>query len=438
LKAAIEGVERGEYTGIVAANLKRLTRSRSGVEIWDRVEAVGGHVHCAAEGIDTSTVNGRFIRDIHLAEAVREREEHAERHAARRKATAEAGLWRVRQTPRGYQLAGPAGPDGRIRGQGRRLAKDDQADEVHQAFVDRAAGVATITDLASRLNMTPSGVRALLANRVYLGEIWDTDHVCRDAHEAIIDADTFDAVQKLRGRTRPPRSADKTPALLAGVIRCASCGHRMTRTSSSSKDRPATLTYACPRNHSGRRCPQPAAIACAIVDEHVTRLAIAELDRVRGHAGLGDALQTLREQRAAAEAELDAYLGAISVNDVGEKAFAAGAAKRRQAIDDALVAERRELALQPALVPLLQESAAAHWDQLEGHEKNVLLSALLDVVIVRPAGRGRRVPVDERVCVVRGGSGLRLPDRTRGSAMGIHPIRFEDIARPHVVGVPGP
>src|SRR4051812_25209016 len=54
LLAAIEGVESGRYTGIVVAYLSRLTRSRSGIEIWDRVERAGGHVHCAAENLDTS------------------------------------------------------------------------------------------------------------------------------------------------------------------------------------------------------------------------------------------------------------------------------------------------------------------------------------------------------------------------------------------------
>jgi DNA invertase Pin-like site-specific DNA recombinase len=64
--------------------MSRLSRSRSGIQIWERVEAAGGRLHCAHEDRDTSTPIGRLIRDIHLANAVREREEHAERHARRR------------------------------------------------------------------------------------------------------------------------------------------------------------------------------------------------------------------------------------------------------------------------------------------------------------------------------------------------------------------
>lgn len=69
LTAAVEGVESGLYTGIVVAYLSRLSRSRSGQAIWDRVEAAGGTIHCAKESLDTSTPNGGFIRDIHLANA---------------------------------------------------------------------------------------------------------------------------------------------------------------------------------------------------------------------------------------------------------------------------------------------------------------------------------------------------------------------------------
>src|SRR4051812_12419767 len=47
LLAAIEGVERGDFDGIVVAYLSRLTRSRSGLQIWERVEAAGGSIHCA-------------------------------------------------------------------------------------------------------------------------------------------------------------------------------------------------------------------------------------------------------------------------------------------------------------------------------------------------------------------------------------------------------
>jgi DNA invertase Pin-like site-specific DNA recombinase len=121
LRAAIEGVEAGMYDGIVVAYLSRLTRSRSGGTIWERVEAAGGTIHCAQENLDTSTANGRWIRDMHLANAVREREEHAERHEERRRKTIEAGVWKQRQVPLGYEFVGPPDDTGRYRGRARLL-----------------------------------------------------------------------------------------------------------------------------------------------------------------------------------------------------------------------------------------------------------------------------------------------------------------------------
>lgn len=431
LKAAIEGVERGEYTGIVAANLKRLTRSRSGIEIWNRVEAAGGHVHCAAEGIDTSTSNGRFIRDIHLAEAVREREEHGERHARRRKATAEAGLWRVRQTPRGYTFSGPADADGKFRGKARALTPDDGAESVRKAFRDRAAGK-SYSAIARDLHMTPGGVRAMLKNRVYLGEIWDTVHVCRNAHKPLIEEDLFNAVQQ--GGVRPGRIQSderRTPALLAGLVRCAACGHVMSRGKTGGR-----YAYICPANHSGERCPARAAISCHLLDPFVVDLALTELQQVQSRAGQGDALQDARTATANAERELSAYLSAVSAAAVGAEPFAAGAAERRDRLDAALEVERRLLATQPAAIPF-GATAAQHWKDLDVHERNALLRALLDVIVVRRAGgRGAAtVPLEHRVRVVRSGSGIQLPNRTRGRAMGLHPISFDDIAPPSVLGI---
>src|SRR3954452_2984409 len=278
LRAAIEGVERGDYTGVVVAYLSRLSRSRSGLAIWERVERAGGRVHCAHENLDTSTPNGRFIRDIHLANAVREREEHADRHAKRRRETVAAGIWRQHQTPRGYRFQGPADEDGRCRGKARRLLPGTDAEEVARIFRDRQAG-ASISSLARRLGMTTSGVRALLRNRVYLGELRDGAYVNADAQPPIVDAATFAAVQS--DASRPSRSFDG-PALLAGLVRCSGCGHVMSRATA------ARVVYNCPVLHSGARCPAPASVTAALLDAHVERIALAELERLSVSARRGE------------------------------------------------------------------------------------------------------------------------------------------------------
>jgi DNA invertase Pin-like site-specific DNA recombinase len=104
LLRAIEGVECGEFDGIIVAYLSRLGRNvREQLRAWDRVEAAGGRIVVVQEGIDTSTPNGRMHRTILLAIAEHEREQHGERFENLRRWATEAGIWQRRQTPRGYR-----------------------------------------------------------------------------------------------------------------------------------------------------------------------------------------------------------------------------------------------------------------------------------------------------------------------------------------------
>lgn len=399
LRDAIEGVERGEYSGIVVAYLSRLTRSRSGIEIWDRVERAGGHVHCAAENLDTSTPNGRFVRDIHLANAVREREEHVDRFAVRRRKTVDAGIWRQRQLPRGYTFSGPANTDGRFKGVARRLKVDPAgAEDVRTAARDVLAAVPVVR-IADRLKMTPAGVRAMLRNRVYLGELWDGGHTKRDehgqivlTHEPILDATTFDAVAvALKSTPRPARRVDDGPALLAGIVRCGSCGRLMTRKTS------ARVLYGCVVHHSGGRCEAPASITAARLDEHVEILARERYAtvRVRGDAvsdvGAAEGRLTdvrsgiARVVRTLAAAGLDENDAADELRDLRGQLRDAEQGLR----------EARARSLAPIAIP-----GDEAYRRLDAAGRNTALRGLVAEIVVERSGRGGRPDVAERVNVV--------------------------------------
>lgn len=423
LLEAILGVERGEYHGVVVANLKRLTRSRSGHLIWERVEGAGGRVHCARENLDTSTVSGRRMRDYSIADAVAEREEHSEQHAERRRKTVEAGVWRQKDPPLGYQFVGPA-VDGRCRGQARKLVPSDRADDVRRAFRARAAGVPQV-QIADRLGMTPSGARHLLKNDVYLGVLRDGDNVNAAAHPPLITRDEFDAAQ--RPTSRPPRSAGAVaPALLAGVIRCAGCGHVMTR------KRTARVVYGCAEHHSGARCPAPASITAAIVDAYVEKIALAELERLSVSASDGNGVEVARRRLADAKDEMSAFLKFTSARDEG---FVEGRAIRREAIEAAELELRAELG-RARVIPA-GGSGADIWIDLDVREQNQLLRSLVHAVVVeRAGGRGVQRPVEDRVRVLAHGSDVRLAERRGGAAAGIVPVRLPDFDDPDVLRVP--
>lgn len=393
LKAAVEGCEAGVYSGIVAANLKRLTRSRSGQEIWARVEAAGGSVHTAAEAIDTSSPNGRFMRDVFLADAVREREEHSERHAKRRAATVEAGMWRQHQLPLGYEFAGPA-VGGEFRGVARRLVPSKDAELVQWAFRQRAAGT-PLVKIAERLGMTPSGTRHLLRNRIYLGELRDGDTVNVGACEPLVDRGTFEAARV--DASRPARRVEDGPALLAGIVRCAGCGHVMTR------GRTATIVYRCGGLHSGGRCPAPASVTCHLLDGYVEGIALAEFERADVIRGDGDALERASRELEDAEQDVAAFLRYASPRDPG---FEDALNEHRARADGVRERFQRAMALNPTGGPRTLADAYREGDV---SERNRLLRGLLEAVVVTRAGRGRRVPVADRVDVFGFGADLDLP-----------------------------
>src|SRR3954462_10247074 len=120
--------------------------------------------------------------------------------------------------------------------------------------------------------MTASGVRALLRNRVYLGELRVGRHVNMAAHEPLVTEPQWEAAQS--SVSRPARSRTRETALLAGLVRCQACGHVMSRSLT------ASLVYSCHGRSSGGRCPSPTAITAALIDDHVSRIARHELERL--------------------------------------------------------------------------------------------------------------------------------------------------------------
>lgn len=406
LLAAIEGVEAGRYSGIVVANLKRLTRSRSGIAIWDRVEAAGGRIYTASENIDTSDPNGRFIRDIHLAEAVREREEHVDRFDNRRRAATEAGIWQRRQHPKGYVRDATT----------RRLVVDESgAREIVAAFEAKAAGEPVVS-IARRIGMTPSGVRQLLKNRVYLGELHVGRYSNLKAHPPIIDADLFRRAQP--NGVRPPRS-DKPVALLAALVRCQACGHKMTRGLSGGYS-----YYGCPRYHSGGECPAPSAVMCTVLDTFVEPIAVAELARLRTTVAEGNGAESARQRLADAEAETAAYLVVARATDPG---FAEGLQQRRGVEDAARDAVSASLAASPALA-----LPTDLYGELTPAERNQAMRAVLGAVVVaRAASRSARP--ESRVTVVKRGAPFELPVKRGGTPLGIVPLVVGDLHDEHVL-----
>lgn len=414
LHTAVLGVETGKYVGIVVAYQSRLFRNTVEEEaVFARVEAAGGDILIALDPVNNKTVDGRMVRRIKSAMNVAERERHAEAFEDAAREATRRGIWQRRQVPKGY--AKDPGT--------RKLVIDPvTAPAVHRAFTDRVAGKPIVT-IASDLGMSANGVRNLLRNRLYLGELRVRSYVNPAAHPALVDPDLFEAVQHAR-ITRPPKTK-RHPALLATLVRCAGCGHVMTRTGTA---------YVCPRNHSDGVCPEPAAITMRILDEHVERIALAELATLSTRRITDeDHIPRLRANVREAERELAAYLEAVAAAGISAESFAAGARKRQEAIDEARLEHADAVAAQPAHI---DGNAIAIWPDLDGSERNHLLCGLLEAVIVRKVGRGRVVPVAERTRVLTHGAGIFRSYSWAGRPLPLVAV-FPDADDPLVLRVPG-
>lgn len=405
LLRAVEGVEGGDFTGIVVAYLSRLGRNvAEQLRVWDRVEAAGGQIVAIREGVDTSTAAGRLHRNLLISIDAHEREQHAERFEERRRLATQAGIWQRRQTPRGYS-----------KGADRKLVLDGRAEPVRAAFRDYLGG-ASIVSIARGLEMSPSGVRQLLRNRVYLGELSVGQHTNREAHPPLIEASIFEATQERLDRNTRPGRTGREPALLAGLVRCQSCGHVMGRGQSN-----GGFAYVCRRVHSGGQCPRPAGIMTSRLDPYVEAVVLERLGDLEITDAPGGNVAEATAAREEAERELETFLLSVSAADIGAEAFGSGARQRREAVERATEAERAVLAQVGGITRL--SGGAGEWVGLSVHERNTVLRSLLKVVIVRPAGRGKTVAVEDRARVLSGDADVALIARQPG---GIVPLPFPD------------
>jgi site-specific DNA recombinase len=155
----------------------------------------------------------------------------------------------------------------------------------------------TIADLLNRKGYLPSGrarsgrwtregVRYLLTNRFYLGEVQHGDQYYPGQHEPLISREMWEQVQAIRARRGEGkgggRRADRL-YLLARLARCSKCGLRLTSQTSEGKGRKGheTQYYLCPAKRRSVDCPAggefaPAEEIDAQVAEFVSRLVLPD------------------------------------------------------------------------------------------------------------------------------------------------------------------
>ena len=230
LQRLLDDVRAGRIDIIVVYKVDRLTRSLLDFsKLVEAFDAAGTSFVSVTQSFNTTTSMGRLTLNMLLSFAQFEREVTAERIRDKIAASKARGMWMGGTPPLGY------------RPEGRSLAiVEDHAATVRDIFARyrRLGNVRLVAEelvaegigTPSRINgkgrgyggcaFTRGQLYSILRNPIYAGDIVHKGKVYPGNHAAIIDRETWDAVQgQLAANTRGLRTARKAnAALLAGLL----------------------------------------------------------------------------------------------------------------------------------------------------------------------------------------------------------------------------
>jgi DNA invertase Pin-like site-specific DNA recombinase len=242
LERLMKEVEAGKVDVVVVYKVDRLSRSLMDfAKLVQKFEERGVSFISVTQQFNTTTSMGRLTLNILLSFAQFEREIAAERIRDKVAAAKKKGKYTGGMPVLGYDVD---------RGTKRLVVNAEEAKTVRWVFA-RFLEIGSATRIMEELNERgvttkrwiskrgePYGglpwnkthLYRLLNNRVYVGDVHHKGTHYPGEHEAIIDGPMYDKVQMILAenhRARGNRTRCDTPAMLRGVIRCASCDSAM-------------------------------------------------------------------------------------------------------------------------------------------------------------------------------------------------------------------
>lgn len=379
---AMERVESGLTQGIVVAKLDRFGRSlKDGLVNIERIEAAGGTFVSVQDGLDLGTPTGKLVLRIMLSMAEWELDRVRGNWDTAKGQAVSRGCFISTWVPLGY-----------VRDDDGHLHPDPEAAPVvAEVFRRRAAGE-RIADLCRFLNAAEltsakgnkyfvnTSVSGILQSRAYLGESQNGQHLNTSAHEPLIDAPTWQAAQRPRAVHAVHTEAE--PALLTGLLRCASC--RLSLASGVGLKGRQTRRYRCCGHSGGGECPDPVRVSAPEIDPLVEDLFFRLLRRKKSSVSVGQTRRT-EDALTVAESDLTSYRDDPRfLRTLGAERFERGLRVRRRAVEDALLdlanLERRDAG---PTVPSADE-IEEQWPSLSMRERCALIRGVIDCVFVAP------------------------------------------------------
>jgi DNA invertase Pin-like site-specific DNA recombinase len=410
LGRAVEACAQGRAAGIVVAWQDRLSRENglATAEVWQALERAGVRFVAVGDGIDTASGDHELLFSIKAAIARDQWKRYRTNWVNARRNAIERGIHPSTYVAVGYRRNRV---EPRVRGAARagltreqrwadpvvgQLVPGGQAEQVRALFRLRAAGgswneCAKLMESAGVPNRKGepfwllSAVQAIIRNPVYRGEAYlrskgkqAGDFVNPEAHEPIVDAILWRKAQPKQGT--PRRSSEG--ALLAGILRCACCGRRLS---------PSGGYYRCrPRMVTGPECPAPASAPRVELEALVLR-GFFDWLAYRPLAAAPPDLAPLEQAVALAKADettwKEAALAGTVAPEVVGPAYDAAKARREQA-EKRLFEARQSAGLDDERLTL-----AERWATMTIPQRRRALQAFEVVAYI---ARGRQ-PLDERL-----------------------------------------
>ena len=285
MKRLLNDAKAGKFNIVMFKGISRFARStQEALDVLDRLKAKGLRVISYEENYDSEKENSNFMFTMHAAIAEYEAEKIGIRVRLGNKAKAQSGLW-VGMAPDGYKLVE------------RRLVVDETRKHIIETIFELYTAGAGGFKVAAHLNnkgwLTASGklwcsktVRDIICNEVYIGKIIynkTRQHRIRDyeseesgkkkwvrninsledwvivenAHEPLIEADTYTKAQNIMNRRRFKKDAPNVHHPFTGILFCVKCGQGMVCQKRSTKTK-IYRYYICKTYHKYGRghCPQ--------------------------------------------------------------------------------------------------------------------------------------------------------------------------------------
>ena len=306
LEAVMQRVKRGTVDGVVVARLNRFGRSMlDNARLFEQIREAGGALFSVVEGIDSRGAMGGLLANLFSAFAEYELETIRDNWSTARESAVKRGVHISSKVPTGYR-----------RGEGGRLKVDEKAaSAIVDVFRAKARGAswsecgailesAGVRTPYSGKHWAQGSLAKLIGNPVYLGQARSGEFSNPDAHQAIVDEDTWKVAQA----TKQPPQNGLGGALLSGLVRCQGCRYVLKADSMRDRTGERVRLYRCRSSRSAGKCPAPASVLGSVVEPFVVERFFDGLGDVLAEAVRSSAdLRDLEQQVEQANAELVAY-----------------------------------------------------------------------------------------------------------------------------------